>query len=166
MNEDIKNKVKLKHKFQHRYLRHKRKNEDFAKLEDLCNDKTYWLIMKTFFNGKKVFAIPPLLFNSAFVTDFQEKTNIFSSAFAKRCTLISNKSVLPSELMYMTEERIHSITFIKSDVIKIIRALDVNKAHGHDKISLRMIKLCTNSVADPLTLIFQNSLVAGTFATQ
>ena len=29
-----------------------------------------------------------------------------------------------------------------------------------------MIKLCTNSVAHPLTLIFQNSLAAGTFATQ
>ena len=28
-----------------------------------------------------------------------------------------------------------------------------------------MTKLCTNSVAHPLTLIFQNSLVAGTFAT-
>ena len=29
-----------------------------------------------------------------------------------------------------------------------------------------MIKLCINSVADPLTLIFQNSMAAGTFATQ
>ena len=29
-----------------------------------------------------------------------------------------------------------------------------------------MIKLCTNSVAHPLTLIFQNSMAAGTFATQ
>ena len=29
-----------------------------------------------------------------------------------------------------------------------------------------MIKLCTNSVAHPLTLIFQNSMAAGTFPTQ
>ena len=66
----------------------------------------------------------------------------------------------------MTKEHIQSITFTESDVIKIIRALDVNKAHGHDNISIRMIKLCHYSVAHPLTLIFQNPMVAGTFATQ
>ena len=66
----------------------------------------------------------------------------------------------------MTEERIKSIAFSESDVIKIIRTLDINKAHGHDNISVRMIKLCTKSVARPLTLIFQNSMAAGTFATQ
>ena len=64
--------------------------------------------------------------------------------------LVPNNSVLPSEL----------------DVIEIIRALDVNKAHGHDNISVRTIKLCTNSVAHPLSLIFQNSLAACIFATQ
>ena len=48
----------------------------------------------------------------------------------------------------------------------MIRALDVNKAHGRDNLSVRMIKLCTNSVAHPLTLIIQNSMAAGTFATQ
>ena len=44
--------------------------------------------------------------------------------------------------------------------------MDVNKAHGYDNIWVKMIKLCTNSVAHPLTLIIQNSLSAGTFTTQ
>ena len=66
----------------------------------------------------------------------------------------------------MTEERIQSITFSESDVIKIIRTLDVNKAHDQDNISVRMIKLCINSVTHPLTLILQNSMTAGTFPTQ
>ena len=35
-----------------------------------------------------------------------------------------------------------------------------------NNISVRMIKLCTNSVAHPLTLIFRNSMTAGKFATQ
>ena len=73
---------------------------------------------------------------------------------------------MPSEFTYMTEERIQSITFSESDVIKIIRALDVNKADGHDNILVRMINLCTDSVAHPLTLIFQNSIAAGTLATK
>ena len=42
---------------------------------------------------------------------------------------------MSSEFTYMMEERIQSITFSESDVIKIIRALDVNKAHDRDNIS-------------------------------
>ena len=88
MNDDIKSKIKLKHKLYHCCLRHKRYNKDFAKLEHLHNEigtliskskkeyyqdinrklndpftssKTYWSIMKAFFNGKKVPVTPPLL---------------------------------------------------------------------------------------------------------
>ena len=64
----------------------------------------------------------------------------------------------------MTEECVDSITFSESDIIKITRALGAYKAHGYDDILLRMIKLWANSVAHPLILMFQKSLVAGTFA--
>ena len=73
---------------------------------------------------------------------------------------------MPSKFTYMTEECTQSITFSESDVIKIIRALDVNKAHDHDNISVRMTKLCINSVGYLLTLIFKNSMAACTFASQ
>ena len=46
----------------------------------------------------------------------------------------------------------------------MIKALDISKAHGHDGISVNMIKICAGSIAHPLTLIFQNSLAAGIFA--
>ena len=193
MNDDIKSKVRLKHKLYHHYLRHQRNNKDFAKPEDLRNEidnqiskskkehyqnsnrqlndlltssKTYWSIMKTFFNGKKAPAIPPFFFKGGFFFDFQEKANTFNSFFAKQRTLFSNNSVLPMELTYMRKERIHSVTFSESYVIKIIRALDINKAHGPDNTLVRRIKLRINSVAHPLTLIFRNSLAAGTFTTQ
>ena len=38
MNDDIKNKVKLKYKLHNRYLRHQKNNEDFTKLEGLRNE--------------------------------------------------------------------------------------------------------------------------------
>ena len=41
-------------------------------------------IRKAIFNGEKVVAIPYLLFNGTFVTDFQEKANIFNFFFAKQ----------------------------------------------------------------------------------
>ena len=66
----------------------------------------------------------------------------------------------------MIGERIQSMAFNESDAIKTKTAPDVTKAHGHGKISVRMIKFCTNSVTHPLTLIFQNCIAAGIFATQ
>ena len=34
---------------------------------------------------------------------------------------------------------------------------DVNKAHGHDDISIRVIKICDNSLVRPLPLLFEKS---------
>ena len=97
------------------------------------------------FQKQKVSLIPPLLFAGVFVTDFQKKSNIFNSLFCKQCALVSNSSVLPSEFTYMIGERIQSMAFNESDAIKTKTAPDVTKAHGHGKISVRMIKFCTNS---------------------
>ena len=36
--------------------------------------------------------------------------------------------------------------------------LDLNKAHGHDKISIRMIKICGKSICKPLQLIFSQCI--------
>ena len=38
-----------------------------------------------------------------------------------------------------------SIFFDDESILKIIRALDVNKAYGHDDISIQIIKLCNKS---------------------
>ena len=38
MNDDVKNKVKLKHKLYHYFSRHKTSKEDFAMLEDFRNE--------------------------------------------------------------------------------------------------------------------------------
>ena len=104
-----------------------------------------------------------MFINNKFVTDFQEEANAFNSFFAKQCSPIASSSVLPAEISYMTKDRIKTICFGKSDVIKLIKALNVSNAHGHDRISVKIIKICADSIAHPLTLIFQNSLVAGIF---
>ena len=37
-------------------------------------------------------------------------------------------------------------------------ALDPNKAHGHDMISIRMLKICGYSIYKPLQLIFRSCI--------
>ena len=59
-----------------------------------------------------------------------------------------------------------TIVFSKKDIYDIIKNLDPDKAHGHDMISLRMIKLCGISICKPLEIIFQNCLHLGKFPSE
>ena len=63
------------------------------KLSDLTSSsKTYWPILKTFFNTKKVWIIPPILIENKSETDFLKKANYFNKFFAYKCTPLSNSS--------------------------------------------------------------------------
>ena len=88
------------------------------------------------------------------LNDFKKKAELFNSFLADQYSLISNSGELPSKLEYLTQSRLSSITFSKDDIAKMIQNLDPNKAHGHDQISIRMLKLCSNSICKPLEIIF------------
>ena len=108
-----------------------------AKLNDLTNSlKTYWLILKTFYNGKKVPLIPPLFINNKLEPDFKLKANFFNKFFADKCTPIKNNSVIPNFIECELMNRLTSIVFNDESILKIIRTLNVNKAYGHDVISI------------------------------
>ena len=109
--------------------------------------------MKTLLNGKKIPCILPLFHGDKFIVGFQEKSEIFNSFFADQCSPISNGSVLPSELPLRTDSSLSSCHFTKDDILQIINNLDPNKAHGHDEISIRMLKICGDSICRPLSII-------------
>ena len=123
----------------------------------LLQAKTYWSILKTFYNDKKNPLIPPLLVDDKFVTDIQEKANVFNKFFAEQCTPLNNNSSLPVNQLFLTHSRLMSLDFDEDELLLIIRALNINKAHGHDDISIRMIKICDKSLIKPLMLIFKKS---------
>ena len=80
-------------------------------------------------------------------TDIKTKANIFNKFFAEQCTPLIKDGVLPTCQHVLTQSRLHSINFSFEEISKIIRSLDVNKAHRHDDISIRMIKNYDNSLA-------------------
>ena len=184
MNETIKLKIKAKDNMYHKYFQNGRFESDFVLLETLITElnelivttkalyyenlgkklnnplvqaKTYWSILKTFYNGKKIPLIPPLLVNDKFVTDMKTKADIFNKFFAEQCTPLKNDSKIPINQIFLTQSRLSSLDFNEDEIIKIIRALNIHKAHGHDDISIRMIKICDKSLLKPLTILFQNS---------
>ena len=144
------------------------KSKHHGRLANKLNDpktaqKTYWTILKIFVNSSKIPLIPPLLVDNKLVTDFLDKANLFNNFFTKQCTPVSDDSTVPVIKNFETRERLSSLEFCVDDIVKIIRLLDQNKAHGHDKILIRMIKLCVSSISRPLHLIFRNYLETESF---
>ena len=103
--------------------------------------KTYWLILKTFANGRKVPMIPPLLINNEFISNFKTKANHFSIFFNQQCTAISTDSSIPSSVNLATNETVTKINFDEQLISKLIVALNPNKAHGPDGLSVRMLQM-------------------------
>ena len=95
-------------------------------LDPKTSQKSYWSILKTFLNNKKIPCIPPLLRQDKFVTDFEEKANIFNNFFADQCSIVSNNSELPVTLTKKTHEFLSTINFSTDDILKIIRNPDPN----------------------------------------
>ena len=72
---------------------------------------------------------------------------IFKKKLMFLTLFLQNNACLPAKTSYMTKNCIKTICFGKSDVIKLIKTLDVSKAHGHDGISVKKIKICADSIA-------------------
>ena len=95
--------------------------------------------------------------NDKFVTDIKTKADIFNKFFAEQCTPLKNDSKIPINQIFLTQSRLSSLDFNEDEILKIIRALNIHKAHDHDDISIRMIEICDKSLLKPLTILFQNS---------
>ena len=99
---------------------------------------------------KKIPLITPLNEGNKLVADFKEKTGLFNELFASKCTPITNDSSLPRLVLLNSEISLSAIHFSNDDILKIIRSLNINKAHGHDNISITIIKICHKVIVKPL----------------
>ena len=130
------------------------------------NPKTYWSLLNRCLNNKKTPLILLLFHENRFVTDFKEKTKLFNAFFAKQCSLIKNSSKLPSYLHYLTGNRLSSVSFSQDHIAEIIQDLDPNKAHSHDNISIRMLKICCSFIYKFLEVTFKQCIGTGVFASE
>ena len=99
----------------------------------------YWSILKGILNDKKIPIIAPLCHNGNFITDFRQKAELFNSFSAEQCSLLLDSSKVPTNLAPRTDQSLTSINFSQDVILKIVQNLNPNKAHGSDKISIRMI---------------------------
>ena len=124
--------------------------------------KSYWSILNKLLQKTKIPLIPPILFNGTFITNVYNKATLFNNYFADQYTPINNSSILPP-FEYKVNSKIEDISFSEVEIVSIIRSLNSNKAHGWDGISIRMIKICDETIAIPLKIIFDTALKSGNY---
>ena len=101
--------------------------------------------------------------NDKLINEFEAKAYIFNEYFASQCTTINNNSVLSSTFNHLNDDKLSSFNISSEVIFQLIKNLDPNKAHGHDEISVKMLKLCAPSICKPLTLLFENCFTSGEF---
>ena len=125
--------------------------------------KTYWTTLNRIINKKKMTNIPPLLENGLFFTNFQTTADIFNELFVRQCSLNQNNSNTLPRFISRCNTGLENIEINPSKVLKIVRSLDSNKAHGWDSLSMSMIKICDAEIVIPLFLIYEKCLATGKF---
>ena len=105
--------------------------------------------------------IPPLLINNEFISNFKTKANYFNRFFNQQCAAISTDSSIPPSANLAINETVTTRNFDEHLISELILALNPNKAHGHDGLSIRMLQMGSDS--KPLSTVFQNCLKIGYF---
>ena len=111
---------------------------------------------------KKVSSSPQIFHDSKVISDFKEKTNLFNSFFASQCTPVSSSSVLP-DFSFHTNTHLNSFSVTEKDILAINKLLDPNKSYGLSNTSIKMIKMCGESLTLPLKMIFEAALYDDAF---
>ena len=65
--------------------------------------------------------------------------------------------------MCRTKNRLSKISFKDEDVLMIMQSRNVNKAHNHDDISIRLLKIYAAEVVKKFSLICKNCALWGMF---
>ena len=189
INQGIKTAIKRKHRVYRKFLDLGRRQEDWVFVKEAHYDaskkvldakdkyfrnlgrkladpnqgaKAYWATLNRLINKKSTVNIPPLLENGLLVTNFESKATTFNEYFVSQCSETKTSNTLPTFLP-RSNSSLGIIDIDAGKVLKLIRSLDSRKAHGRDKISVSMIKMCENSVVIPLCTIFKKRLETGVY---
>ena len=67
-----------------------------------------------------------------------------------------NPNSVPEKIGFETEKALSTFEFCNNFIVKFIRSLVPSKLHSHNRISIRMLKLCATSISKPLQILYEN----------
>ena len=104
--------------------------------------------------------------NLIFVPNFRCKKSHISHIFfllPGGHPVLNNSSKTPENQTYTTNTKLSVIKYVNRDIINITRSLNVDKAHGNDNISIRILRMCDTAIVEQLSTIFNNCVIRSMF---
>ena len=103
-----------------------RKNKNHFQLSlDLSHPvtrgNTYWTVLKTIYNGKKVPLIPLLVVNNQLITDLWGKASFWKLDFGEQCKPVKNGSPILPKTYRLCDTKNLSIYFEDQDILRFIQ---------------------------------------------
>ena len=78
-------------------------------------------------------------------------TNIF-----RLNIILHHMTVGYQKIKRILQKQNYHLWILRINIYKIIKTLDINKAHGHEEVFIRMLKQCDKRIVKPLSIIFKN----------
>jgi hypothetical protein len=130
-------------------------------------EKKYWMIAKQVYGNKKSMSIPALVVDNKSISTSSDKAKHFTTYFAAQQTLppLPFNHALPP-ILFLTNQRLHSIQTNETEVLKILKSLDTGKANGPDGVSNKLLKESASAIASPLSSLFNKSFDLAKVPTQ
>ena len=115
--------------------------------------KKFWSYVKTTSNSSR---IPETVhYNNIFRSAPRDQADLFNCFFADQFTTPSNYNI------NIDYSRNFTIVFERSRISHYLKLLNVNKAPGPDKFHGKLLKNCAESLAVPLSILFNKSFSSG-----
>ena len=140
----------------------------YNKLNNKLNDallgpKKWWGIVKQLYGSKIQSSVPALLENNCIITDAKEKATLLNEYFSSQCKIPDLDAPIPNTRVFQSSKSLGKITTCETEVINLLKNLNIAKASGVDGIGNSLLKICANAIAPSLSKFFNISLNAGYF---
>ena len=121
--------------------------------------KSWWSCIKQHQGFASDDCIPPLdKPDGSVATSSKEKAELLASFFSNKMK-VPDPDRPPPILPPVTHSKLHGFAITSQEVRRQLKALDVTKAVGPDKISPHVLVKCADLLAAPLAVLFQECLV-------
>ena len=126
------------------------------------NSKQWWQINRELMNNTKPKAtIPPLKFETEWLSEPQSKADCLAKVFRDRCMFpaADGDPAIHAAPVVMND----FVPIRRRDVVRVLKALDPSKATGSDKIPAKILKECAVELSIPIMRLVRQMIAEGSW---
>ena len=119
--------------------------------------------MKSMYGNKCYSAIPAISSGDVFISDPNEKVNVFNDYFVSQASVPNNDSAEIPFLPRWSSDSLSVITADEEMVLHLLSFVNISKASGYDGISNKILRLCSEGLYKPFTTLINTSFRRGQY---